>query len=102
MCFFSSLKDKCISKGEYDRAIKIWNVFKIQALGEYHNLYLRKDVSLLTDVFERFIEICLDYYGLDPCHYFSLPALSWDAILKMTEVDLELISDTDMHLFIEK
>ena len=57
---------------------------------------------LLTDVFEKFINTCLDYYGLDPCHYFSSPRLSWDAMLKMTEIELELISDIDMHLFIQK
>ena len=57
---------------------------------------------LLCDVFERFIDMCLNYYQLDPCHYFSSPGLSWDAMLKMTEVKLELISDVDMHLFIEK
>ena len=53
-------------------------------------------------MYEKFIKMCLDYYGLDPCHYFSNPGLSWDAILKMTDVELQLISGTNMHLFIEK
>ena len=57
---------------------------------------------LLCDVFEKFINTCLNYYGLDPCHYFSSPGLSWDAMLKMTGIELELINDTDMHLFIKK
>ena len=57
---------------------------------------------LWADVFENFIKTCLEYYGLDPCHYFSSPRLSWDAMLKMTGIELELISDIDMHLFIEK
>ena len=100
--FFSSLKGKCISKEEYDRAIKTWNVFKIKTLGEYHDLHLKTDILLLADVFEKFIKTCLDYYGLDPCHYFSSPGLSWDAMLKMTGVELRLISDIDTHLFIEK
>ena len=52
--------------------------------GEYHELYLKSDVSLLADVFEEFRRTCLDNYGLDPCHYFSSPGLSWDAMLKMT------------------
>ena len=69
--FFSSLKDKCINKEEYDRAIKIKNTFKIKNLGEYHYLYLRTDVLLLADVFEKFVKTCLNYYGVDPCHYFS-------------------------------
>ena len=56
---------------------------------------------LLADVFERFIATCLKFYGLDPCHYFSSPGLSWDAMLKMTVTKLEKISDTDKYLFIE-
>ena len=57
---------------------------------------------LLADVFEKFIDTCLQYYGLDPCHYFSSPGLSWDAMLKMAGIQLELISDIDMYLFVEK
>ena len=53
-------------------------------------------------MFEKFINTCLDYYGLDPCHYFSSPGLNWDAMVKMTKIKLELISDIDMNLFIEK
>ena len=65
-------------------------------------MYLKTDVLLLCDVFERFIGMCLNYYQLDPCHYFSSPGLSWDAILKMTGIKVELISNINMHLFIEK
>ena len=57
---------------------------------------------LLADVFEKFIGVCLEYYGLDPCHYFSSPGLSWDTMLKMTGVELELISDINLYLFVEK
>ena len=57
---------------------------------------------LLADVFEKFIATCFKFYGLDPCHYFSSPGLSWDAMLKMTDVKLEKISDIDKYLFIEK
>ena len=57
---------------------------------------------LLADVFEKFIDTCLKFYGLDPCHYFSSPGLSWDAMLKITGVKLKKISDTGMYLFIEK
>ena len=56
----------------------------------------------MADLFEKFINTCLKYYGLDPCHYFSRLGLSWDAMLKMTGIELKLISDIDMHLFIEK
>ena len=84
------------------KANNIWNEFKINTIGDYHDLYLKTDVLSLADVFEKFINTCLGYYGLDYCHYFSSPGLSWDAMLKMTEIELDLISDIDMHLFIEK
>ena len=58
-------------------------------MGDYHNHYLKKDVLLLADVFEKFIDTCLKFYKLDPCHYFSFPGLSWDAMFKMTGVKLE-------------
>ena len=100
--FFSSLKDKCISEKDHLKVNNIWNVFRMNTMANYHDLYLKTDVLLLADVFEEFINTCLDYYGLDPCHYFSSPGISWNAMLKMTGMELELISNTDMHLFIEK
>ena len=63
---------------------------------------MKKDVLLLADVFEKFIDMCLKFYGLDPCHYFSSPGLSWDAMLKIIGIELEKISDIGMYLFIEK
>ena len=74
----------------------------MNTMDDYYDLYLRADVLLLADVFEKFINACLEHYGLDPCHYFSCPGLSWDAMLKMTGIELELISDTDMYLFVEE
>ena len=71
-------------------------------MDDYHDLYLKADVLLLADVFEKFINTCLEYYESDTCHYFTSTGLSWDAMHKMTEIELELISDTGMHLFIEK
>ena len=53
-------------------------------------------------MFEKFIKTCLRYYNLDPSHYFSSPGLSWDAMIKMTGIKLELINNIDIHLFIEK
>ena len=100
--FFSSLKDCGISDQEHQRADKVWKVFKIKNLGEYHDLYLKKDALLLCDVFEKFINTCLEYYFLEPLHYFSSPGLSWDALLKMTGIKLQKINDIDMHLFVEK
>ena len=86
--YFSSLKDSGISEEEYQRANSVWNTFNMNTLGDYHDLYLKTDVLLLADVFEKFVRTCLNYYGLDPCHYFSAPGFSWDAMLKMTQVEL--------------
>ena len=69
---------------------------------DYHDHYLKKDVLLLADIFEKFIDTCLTLCGLDCCHYFSSPGLSWDVMLKMTGVKWEKISDIDKYLFIEK
>ena len=57
---------------------------------------------LLTDVFGKFVDTCINFYGLDPCHYFSSPRFIWDAMLKMTGMRLENIADIDVYLFIEK
>ena len=100
--FFSSLKDECISEKDYVKTVDIWNVFKMNSMGDYHDLYLKTDVLLLANVFEKFINTYLDYYGLDPCHYFSSPGLSWDSMLKMTKIEFDVISDIDIHLFFEK
>ena len=100
--FYSLLTDEDISEKEYRHAQKVWDTFGIENMGQYHDLYLKSDVLLLADVFENFREINLTNSGLDPCHYVSSPGLSWDAVLKMTGVNLDLISDVDMQLFIEK
>ena len=63
--FFSSLKDECINEKYFLHAINVWNVFKMNKMGDYHDLYLKTDVLLLADVFEKFIDTCLQYYGLD-------------------------------------
>ena len=96
------ISDGHISIKDYLTCEKIWNKFKLTNMSDYHDHYLKKDVSLLADVFEKFIKTFLKYYELDPCHYFSSPGLSWDAMLKMTDVKLEKIPDIDKYLFIEK
>ena len=96
------ISDGHISIKDYLTYEKIWDKFKMKNMGYYHDHYLKKDVLLLTDVFEKFIDTYLKFYGLDPCHYFSSPGLSWDAMLKMVGIELEKISDIDKYLFIEK
>ena len=110
--FYSSIKDGKvgddgkISDGhigvnDYSTCKRTCDKFEMKNMGNYHDHYLKKDVLFLTDVFEKFTETCFKYYVLDPCHYFSSPGLSWDAMLKMTNIELEKISDTDKYLFIE-
>ena len=112
-CFFSSTKkgkldddgkisDGHISIKDYMTCEKIWNTSNIKNMGNYHDHFLKKDVLLLADVFEKFISTCKKYYELDPCHYFSSPGLSWDEMLKMTGIELEKISEIHKYLFIEK
>ncbi|KAK3745935.1 hypothetical protein QZH41_003071 [Actinostola sp. cb2023] len=100
--FFSRLNDSDISEDDYKHAQKVWQVFKMKTMRDYHDLYLLSDVLLLMDVFETFRGVCMDNYKLDPCWYFTAPGLSWDAMLKMTEIELELLTDVDMLLMIEK
>ena len=100
--FYSILNNEHISDENYKHAQNVWNTFNLKNMGEYHDLYLQSDILLLTDVFENFRKTCLEYYKLDPCHYFTSPGLSWDAMLKMTDIKLELMTDVNMFQFIEK
>ena len=93
---------KGITDEEYAHAQEVWTTFGCQNLGDYHDLHVVTDVLLLADVFENFRKVCQEKYGLDPAHYYSEPGLSWDALLKKTGVELELLTDMDMHLFIER
>ena len=71
-------------------------------MGEYHDLYRLTDVLLLSDVMENFRAMAMTYYGLDPTHYITLPSFAWDAMLRQTNVRLELITDMDMYLMAER
>ena len=87
---YSKLNNDHITDEEYAHAQAVWEYFECKTLGDYHDLYVKTDVALLADVFENFRNLCLEQYGLDPAHYYMSEGLSWDALLKKTEVELEL------------
>ncbi|XP_076300566.1 uncharacterized protein LOC143218885 [Lasioglossum baleicum] len=100
--FYNRLNGSEISDVDYIHANTVWSRFIIQTLGEYSDLYLKLDVLLLADVFENFRDDCLENYKLDPAHYYTLPGFAWDVMLKMTKIELELFTDVDMLLFVER
>ena len=100
--FYSFLKEEHISDADYTHAKNVWKAFNMETMGDYHDLYLKTDVLLLADIFENFRAMCLKHYSLDPTHYFSAPGLAWDAALKQKKVTIELLTDPNMHLIIEK
>ena len=100
--FYSKLSGKGISNKNYNFVWKVWYTFNMKIFLEYHELYNITDVLLLADVFENFRDLCLKIYGLDPVYYFTAPGLAWDACLKITGIDLELLSDPNMLLMFEK
>ena len=99
--FYYEQTQSDITDEDYEHAQKIFSKMRCKNLGEYMLLYVKTDALLLNDVFENFRELSLSYYGLDPCPYFSLPGLSYDAMLKMTGVKLDLITYIEMQTMIE-
>ena len=99
---YSSLTLENITEVHYIHAKNVLKTFKLNNLGDYHDLYVRSDTLLLADVFENFRNACLSNYELDPAHFASLPGLAWQACLKKTNVELELLTDYDMLLMIEE
>ena len=100
--FYSNLTLENITKTSYAHANNVFKKFNINNLGEYHDLYVRSDTLLLADIFENFRQSCLKNYELDPAHFVSLPGLAWQACLKKTNVELELLTDYDMVLMVEE
>ena len=100
--FYSKLSGKGITEKNYKHVWNVWNSFNMETMKDYHKLYNETDVLLLADVFENFRDLCLKIYGLDPVYYYTAPGLAWDACLKMTNINLELLSDPNMLLMFEK
>jgi hypothetical protein len=100
--FHSKLYEANISKKEYRHAQKMWKEFQCKTLGEYSDLYLKLDVLLLADVFQAFRNVCTGAYNLDPAWYYTAPGLAWDAALRFTKVELDLIQNEDMLFMFER
>ena len=100
--FYSSLNMDNIDGIDYRHGNNVFKKIKLQNLGEYHDLYVQSDTLLLADVFENFRNMCIKVYELDPAHFLSLLGLAWQACLKKTNVKLELLTDYDMLLMVEK
>ena len=100
--FYSKLNDEDITEDEYQHALNVWKTFGCKNIRDYHDLYLKSDVLLLADVFENFRSTCLCHYNLDPAHYYTSPGLAWDACLKETGQQLQLLHDYDMLMMFEK
>lgn len=100
--FYSKLSNTKCSERDYAKAKIVWDSLKCETFRDYHDIYLKTDVLLLADVFENFRDVCMDNYGLDPCHYITAPSIAWDAALKMTKVELQLFSDYEMYMFVER
>ena len=89
--FFSKLSDSLCSDTEYAHATQVWTAFGYESMAEYHDIYLKGDVLLLADFFEKYRASCLAHYSLDSVYCYTAPSLAWDAALKMTHASLELI-----------
>ena len=100
--FYSNLNIEDISDIDYRHANNVFKVFKLENLGNYHDLYVQSDTLLLADVFNNFRDMCLKEYELGPAHFLSLPGLAWHACLKKTNIELELLTDYDMLLMVEE
>ena len=100
--FYSNLNMEDIDDIDYRHGNNVFNKFKLNNLGDYHDLYVQSDTLLLADVFENFRDMCLKEYELDPAHFLSLPGLAWQACLKKTNVEVELLTYYDMLLMVEE
>ena len=100
--FYSNLNMEDIDDIDYRHGNNVFKGFKLENLGDYHDLYVQSDTLLLADVFENFRDMCIKVYELDPAHFVSLPGLAWQACLKKTNIELEPLTDYDMLLMVEK
>jgi hypothetical protein len=96
------LYNSACDEDDYKTAENVWSIFNCKSFLDYHNIYLASDVLLLADVWSAFSKTCYDNYNLDTAYYYTAPGLSFDAMLKFTDVKLELFTDIEMYEFCEK
>ena len=82
--FYSRLSDSKCDINDYKHAQNVFNKFGCRSLLDYHNIYLKSDVLLLSDIWDNFRKVCFKNYGLDTCYYYTAPGLSFDSMLKIT------------------
>lgn len=100
--YFNSMLNKSQCDNEdYEQYKKVYKLFNCKNFMEYHNLYLKSDVLLLSDIWYNFTKTCYGIYNLDPAYYYTAPSLSWDAFLRFSKCEIELLTDGDMYLFVE-
>ena len=95
--FYNRLSRSSCSDGDYAHAVNVWDAFECETMGDHHDIYLQPDVLLLADFFETFGRTCLDFYKLYPLHYYTTPGLAWDSALRISCVDLELITGENIQ-----
>ena len=100
--FYSNLNMEDINGIDYRHANNVFKRFKLENLGDYHDLYVQSDTLSLADVFNNFRDMHIKEYELDPAHFLLLPGLAWQACLKKTKIELELLTDFDMLLMVEE
>ena len=100
--FYSNLNTADIDDIDYRHGNNMFKGFKLEKPGDYHDLYVQSDTLLLADVFENFRDMCIKVYELDPAHFVLLPGLAWQACLKKTNIELELLTDYHMLLMVEE
>ena len=99
--FYSTLTKESITEDNYKHANMVYDKLGCETFKDYHMTYLKCDVLLLADVFQNFRATCKNYYDLDPANYISAPGLAWDAMLKMTKIELDLIHNAKIFDIIE-
>ena len=100
--FYSNLNMEDITDVDHRHGKRVFKNLNNKNQVDYHDLYVQSGTLLVADAFENFRNMCIKVYELEPAHFLSAPGLAWQAYLKKTGVELELLTDHDMLLMVEK